>query len=229
MTTYTNAEKKWTEVIQSSTLTYPCEYVIRIFKGKYPKLDLTDKLKNRKICDIGCGDGRNIPLLLSCGLKVSATEINLDIVNKVKSNLHMIEKNKYTVKVGLNNDLPYKNGCFDFLLSWNVCYYMGNQMDFQKHVKEYSRILKRNGILVMSIPKKSCFIYKGSKKITGGFSIIKNDPFKIRNGEILKIFQNEKDIEKEFSTNFCNFTFASIHDDCFGFEYHWHLVICHKK
>jgi len=229
MTKNNNAEIKWTEVIQNSTLTYPCEYVIRIFKGKYPKLNLADKINQKRVCDIGCGDGRNIPLLISCGLKVSATEVNNEIVEKVKSNLSNINKSKYTIRVGLNNDLPFKNNYFDYLLSWNVCYYMGKERDFQRHVHEYSRVLKKDGTLILSIPKKSCFIYKGSKKIAGGYSIIKNDPFKIRNGETLKIFQNEKDIEKEFSTNFYQFTFASIHDDCFGFNYHWHLVICRKK
>ena len=42
----------------------PAEYVIRIFKGKYPRLNLIkNSFKNKKICDIGCGCGRHMIFL----------------------------------------------------------------------------------------------------------------------------------------------------------------------
>jgi hypothetical protein len=43
------------------------------------------------------------------------------------------------------------------------------------------------------------------------------------------MIENEKEIEKAFSSYFTNFIFGSIEDDCFGFNYHWHLAICQKK
>jgi len=61
------------------------------------------------------------------------------------------------------------------------------------------------------------------------YAVIKNDPFQIRNGVILKVFEDEEDIECTFSGYFENFTYASIHDDCFGLDYHWHLLVCEKK
>ena len=45
----------------SKNIAYPSEYLIRIFKGVYPRLNLgVESLERKTICDMGCGDGRNI-------------------------------------------------------------------------------------------------------------------------------------------------------------------------
>jgi hypothetical protein len=106
---------------------------------------------------------------------------------------------------------------------------MGKNTSFQTHVSELARILKPDGYLILSIPKKSCFIFSQSETIRDGYQIIKNDPFKIRNGEILRIFRSEEEIQRSFSDHFTNFIFASVEDDCFGLNYHWHLLVCQKK
>ncbi len=106
---------------------------------------------------------------------------------------------------------------------------MGNKTDFQEYVKEFARVLKKDGYLILSIPKSTCFIYKDSEELKKGYRIIKNDPFNIRNGEVLRMFSSESEIKESFSEYFKDFVFASIHDDCFGFDYHWHLAVCRKK
>ena len=110
---------------------------------------------------------------------------------------------------------------------------MGSGSDFNAHVQEYARILKPQGVLVLSIPKKTSFIYKGCdvyhQENGEQYALIRNDPFKIWNGEILRLFDDEVDIVSAFSTHFDSFVVGSIHDDCFGYNYHWHLVICQKK
>jgi ubiquinone/menaquinone biosynthesis C-methylase UbiE len=106
---------------------------------------------------------------------------------------------------------------------------MQGRRNFNKYVKEFARVMKPNGYLVLSIPKKTSFIYKDSEKSNPGYQIIRNDPFNTRNGEVLRMFENENDIKKEFSTHFKNFIFGSVHDDCFGYNYHWHIVVCQKK
>ena len=92
-----------------------------------------------------------------------------------------------------------------------------------------NRILKSEGTLVLSIPKKSCFIYKNAQINEKGYCVIKNDPFKGRNGAVLRIFEDENEIKQSFEKYFKNFKFASVHDDCFGFDYHWHIIVCEKK
>lgn len=224
-----DAKKEWTKAIFGSYMAYPAEYVIRIFKGSYPRLNFDkDSFKNKKICDEGCGDGRNLVLLKQCGFDIYGVELTDDIVNNVTSNLQDI-KIDVDIRVGTNDNIPFEDEYFDYLLSWNACYYIGELRDFSKYVTKFARVLKPNGYLILSIPKKTCFIYHSSEKLKKGYRIIRNDPFNVRNGEILRMFENENEIQKEFSGYFKNFIFGSIHDDCFGYDYHWHLVVCQKK
>ena len=170
-------------------------------------------------------------MLRQCGFSCYGIEITDEIVNQVGINTNGIAG--IEVKTGNNAYIPYNDSFFDFLLSWNSCYYMGDALDFQAHVMEYARVTKTGGTLVLSIPKKSCFIYHGCDTfITENgerYAIIRNDPFKIRNGESLRIFEDENDIADCFSAYFDSFIFGSIQDDCFGYDYHWHLVVCKKK
>lgn len=225
-----DAKKEWTKEFLSSEMAWPSEYVIRMFKGKYPKLNLRQEpFKGKRICDIGCGDGRNLVLLKQCEFEIYGVEITQEIVDRVKSNLQKAGITNASIQVGTNDNIPFENEYFDYLLSWNACYYMGQKEDFNEYVKEFARVLKKDGYLILSIPKKTCFIYHGSEELRKGYRLIKSDPFNVRNGEVLRVFENEEEIQETFSSYFSNFTFGSIHDDCFGYDYHWHLVVCKRK
>ena len=225
-----NVEKRWNKaLLNKKNIAYPAEYVIRIFKGDYPKLKLSkNSFLKKKICDISCGDGRNLAFLNACGFDIYGTEISQTIVNNTKKNLLKFNI-KPVLKVGNNSTINFKDNFFDYLLSWNAIYYMGETLDFNSHVNEHARVLKKNGYLVMSIPKLSFPYFKGTKKLNSEYCIIKNDPLKIRNGHILRYFKNQSEIKKAFSKKFKNFIFGSVEDDCFGYNYDWYLVICQKK
>ena len=225
-----DAKNEWTNFFTQSQMAYPSEPVIRLFKGEYPKLNLRkDSFYGKKIGDIGCGDGRNLVLLKQVGFDAYGVEITQQIVDKIVSNLNNGGIFDATVKVGTNDSLPFEPNFFDYLLSWNACYYMGDSRKFDSYVKEFARVLKPEGYLVLSIPKKSCFIYHDSKSLIPGYQIITNDPFNLRNGEVLRMFEDEKDVESTFSSAFKDFVFGSIEDDYFGYDYHWHIVVCKRK
>ena len=71
---------------------FPQEWIVRIFMGKYPKLNIRDDLKNKKILEVSCGDGRNFPPLLKKKMKVYATEVSDVIVNNLKNTFPKIPK-----------------------------------------------------------------------------------------------------------------------------------------
>lgn len=87
-------------------MTFPSEYVIRIFKGSYPKLNF-DKLfyKGKRICDAGCrGNGRNLVLLNQCGFDTYGVELTDEIVNKVTTDINKLNRNsKIRVRIIQNS------------------------------------------------------------------------------------------------------------------------------
>jgi len=225
-----NAKKEWTNHFTDRRMEYPSEYLIRIFKGEHPRQSFRQlNFSGKKICDISCGTGGNLAFFKKCGFEVYGTDITEGIVNQAIKNLEL-EGIRADIGVGDNSNLPFEDEFFDFIVSWNACYYMGGEeKKFDSHVKEFARILKKDGYLILSVPMKSCFIYKNSVRLSPGYQIINEDPSGVRNGEVLRMFKDEREIEEAFSGHFTDFAFGSQIDDCFGLDYHWHLIVCRKK
>lgn len=72
----------WAEFYSRKRLVarYPTGWVIRTLAGgNYPRLKMDKNCyAGARILDMGCGDGRNLPLLLDLGFEVHATEITSD-------------------------------------------------------------------------------------------------------------------------------------------------------
>ena len=229
----TSQSEAWDNVYRQSGLIHPPEYLMRVMAGKYPRLALNkEKYPSQRLLDIGCGTGSSFPFYRSAGFaaeNLAGVEITQAIVDKLKENLAPIGLDAVDARVGSNASLPFADRTFDYVVTWNSCYYMGDNRDFQRHVREYARVLKPGGRLVFSIPKASCFIFRDSvPDVCPGYRVVANDYFKIRNGVTLRCFVDEQDVRDAFSTAFEDFTFGSICDDCFGLNYHWHIGCCVK-
>jgi hypothetical protein len=79
--------------------------------------------------------------------------------------------------------------------------------------------------MMLSISKSMSFIYDGSETAELGHQIVENDPLGKREGTVLQQFDDVDKIKDGFAPQFEDFTTASVHDDCFGFNYHWWFVI----
>jgi SAM-dependent methyltransferase len=221
-----DAANRWTEFYTKNTeMMYPAEAVIRIFKGTYPNLKMPRPKAGDSILDVGCGDGRHFPLFDALGMEMAGTEITTEIVDGLKGRFRGLAD----IRVGTCAELPWRDASFDYLLTWNSCYYMGLDGRFEDHVAEMARVLKTGGWIVCSVPKESCFIFDGSEQMMYGYRIILNDYFGLRNGEQMRCLLGKSDIELEFGDHFTNFCHASIDIDMFGLAYNWHVFVAERR
>jgi ubiquinone/menaquinone biosynthesis C-methylase UbiE len=121
------------------------------------------RLKGKKVLDAGCGSGRYTKLLVKAGAKVWGVD------NSPK----MLEIAKATVKgaefsVGDACRTKFKKGSFDAAFSGLVLEYL----DRNRFFKEMSRVLKNNGVLLLSMHVPYCELGErtGKQKLTFRFS-----------------------------------------------------------
>lgn len=236
-------QNKWSNYYGNVAVSYPPEYIIRIFKGTYPDLKWDKNFIDKKICDISAGDGRNLPLLKQMGFEIYATEISEQIVDSIKNNIKNYDIDA-VLAVGDNDNIPFDTNFFDYTIAWNCSYYINPSLTIDNSVgggnnqipavppavKEYARITKNNsGYLILSIPKKTCFIYRNAEYFTENIVKIKNDPFKIRNNTFMYVYKDAEHIKNTFKAYFDTIAEADIHDNCFGFNYHWHILIMQRN
>jgi SAM-dependent methyltransferase len=214
------------------TNAYPAEFLVRIFLGNYPSLNLDKTVySQQRLIEVGCGDGRNLILFSRLGFETHGIEIDDGISEVVRSNLRDIGVNA-SIRTGCNIDIPYEHEFFDYMVSWNSSYYMGEAEHYhswESYVKEFARIIKPSGSLILSIPKHTSFIYEGAVELRPGYKLIVNDPYKIRNGHVFRCFLSEEELINSLSGSFSNFRVGSIDDDCFGQNNRWHLIVCNRK
>jgi SAM-dependent methyltransferase len=113
-------------------------------KGSLPFLKLIDK-KYNKILVIGCGEGYEVKWLAEQGFKaVGLTKNASEASNAYK---------KYRVKVKISDmhQLPFKDKSFDCIYASNV---LEHSISPFIALKEWRRVLKLNGILVLVMPSK---------------------------------------------------------------------------
>lgn len=211
---------------------FPNEYVVRTFLGNYPNLQMSRDYQGAKICDIGCGDGRNITVLHKLGFELHATEVSDAVCEITREKLlSHPERISVDIRTGLNWALPFENNSFDYLLSWNACYYMQSETsDIQTHIAEFSRILKPDGYLVVSVPSPGCFSLIGAEELGGNLIRINtNSKWDILNGSIYYRFDSFEHIEAEFGSHFKNFRRCRLSDDCYGLPLEYFIFVCQKR
>lgn len=106
---------------------------------------------------------------------------------------------------------------------------MGELEDFGVYVNEFARLLRRDGHLVVCAPRRNHFIFSNSKPVKPGYRLVQVDPVGIRNGELLRMFRDEADINRQFETHFDRFIIGTQDDNYFGEGNHFYLVVCQKK
>lgn len=226
-----NRWEKYYSSLEESYL-FPNEYVVRSFLGSYPNLKMPKDFKGKSICDVGCGDGRNIIALHKFGFHISGTEITEEVCELTRKKLLLhAEKINADLRPGLNDNLPFESEKFDYILSWNACYYMkSSKSNIADHVKELARIMKKDGYMIVSVPSPNCFTLNGSVDLGQGHVRLESQTkWGMLNGTIVHLFRSFEEIEEKFGVHFKNFQKGFLKDDCYGQPLEYFLFVCQKK
>ena len=211
-----------------NTKVYPTEFVVRTVLANYPRLKYRKPAPGDTILDIGFGDGRNTNFLCDCGLTVSGIEITQGIVDQTRVRLAKLGHHP-DLRVGRNSAIPYEDGKFDYILACHCCYYCDDGQTLHDNLREYSRVLKKDGFLIASVADKASYIFNDATELDDGSLRISNDPYNNRNGYRLHAFASTADIENYFSGHFKNFCFGAADNDYYGISEKLFWVVCQKS
>lgn len=104
-------------------------------------------VKRKTVLDIACGSGYGCLLLVSAGAKkiIGIDNAKDAIIYAKKKYPHQ----KITYGVGDAGNIPLKNNSIDVVVSFETIEHVE---DYKKFVQEIHRVLKKNGVVIMSTP-----------------------------------------------------------------------------
>lgn len=216
-------------VSHNPTHVYPSEWLIRTLLGNYPNLSLdTNKYQGARILDVGFGDGRNWPLLRNVGFDIYGLEITEEIISLGLARASDLGI-PATLKLGTNSAIPFEDDFFDYVLASSSCYYVDKGGTFSDNLKEYSRVLKPEGILLATLPAAEGSILDGCVDLGDGHVEIRNDPWGLRNGYVFRRFESENDLVETLSPYFEKFCVGLCRDNFYGVQINMYLLVCWKR
>lgn len=226
-------EKNWSEFygrrFAAPAGRYPTEWVVRTLAGgRYPNLQLDKtRYQGAKILDMGCGDGRNLSLLLDLGFDVTACEISAEIVGGLK--LQAKEMNwPIDFAVGNNTSLPFPDQHFDYMLCCSSCYYLDGETIWSDVRSELSRVLKPDGLLVANFPDEKNAVLANAVRHKDGSLLITSDPFSLRNGSRFVAVNQPAELPAVLGPEFTVIGVAHQNDDFFGLHVSGYAVVAKK-
>jgi SAM-dependent methyltransferase len=160
-----------------------------------------------------------------------ATEVTPEVCEITRGKLQKhADKISVDIRPGLNWDLPFEDGFFDYLLSWNAIYYMENAHgDIRDHVREHARILKPGGYLVCSVPAPGCFSLQDAEELGDDLIRLRStSKWGMLSGMIYRRFRDFEDIEAVLGEYFSDFSRCTIRDDCYGLALEYFVFVCRK-
>ena len=191
---------------------WPSETLIRLFKGRFvPMLDRD--FEGKSILDVGCGDGNNLLLYASLGMRIFATEISEEVCHLVRNRIATIGYDA-DMRIGENRQLPFNDNTFDFLVSWNTIHYEPSADQMTAAIREYARVLKPGGRFFISTTGPEHLILDGAQSVGPNQYRIAIEDF--RRGQTFFYFDTPEDIHRYFDPEFRDVLIGRTRDELFS-------------
>lgn len=108
-----------------------------------------EELKDGKILDLGCGNGRNLRYIAQKGFKTYGIDISKEALTQLKETLEK-EKLKAEIQQGSFYNLPYADKTFDCVVSMSVLQH-NDWEGAKRSFAEISRVLKDGGLFLLRV------------------------------------------------------------------------------
>ena len=185
-----------------------------ILENMNPNLkEIIIKNKDKVICDVGCGCGRNLLFSSEYASKLIGVDLSEESLGFAKQ---FIQSENLELRLGNNLDIPLESNFSDLVISDGVCHHTGDTIGA---FKECVRILKPGGSLYLAVYKKYRyypFLYKYfgfvlrmmNKSKSGNF--VMENTFVIFHYLMYRIFRKQKFSLKETRNIFYDYFITPI-------------------
>lgn len=165
---------------------------------------LFKKMKIKRILDLGCGTGRHVIYLSKKGFDVYGFDVSRTGVIYTKKWLKKEKLNAKVIVHEMTKKFPYPDNFFDAVISIQVIHH--NKLNkVRKTIREIKRVLRKNGMIFISVATSKKLLNKKYKKIAPGTYIHLDGKEK----GLVHYYFNKKKIYEEFR----DFKIRNIHID----------------
>lgn len=134
----TSIERITTDILNENSLEHLHRYAIA-----------AELAHNKNVLDIACGEGYGTGLIAQNALKVTGIDIDEITIKEAKKKYRNSNLEFHTSDIC---DIPIPDGSFDLIVCFETIEHLENQI---KALSELKRVLKKDGILLISTPNKA--------------------------------------------------------------------------
>lgn len=109
--------------------------------------------QGKRIIDIACGEGYGTAMLAEAASEVTGIDIDVDTIGKAKEKY---KKENLMYRVGSVENIPALDASVDMIVSFETIEHVSEELQ-QAFLKECARVLKPDGILIMSTPNREIY------------------------------------------------------------------------
>ena len=177
---------------------FPSETLVRLMKGNYVR-GFDRNYDGKRVLEVGFAYGANLQFMKGLGLEVYGVEVHTDICKMMTERLLGLGI-PCVLKPGSNREIPFPDGFFDYLVSWDTLHYEITEELVYEAIREFGRVLKPAGRFFLSTVAPGHTILLQAERLDQHRYRIREETF--RKGEIFFCLDSPGFIEKCFSTQF---------------------------